>query len=115
MGKYQEWLSQTIQSLNDQLDQFEADLEVLANKRSLNADDKARQAQLKTFQERHRWHIKKLELCLRAVDNDALDMSDLAVIKESVELYVECHQDQDYYHDEGLYDCFESLDLTAYE
>merc|ERR1711972_90017 len=113
--KYQDWLASTIQQLNDQLDAFDADLELLGNKKSLSNDDKSRSSQLKTFQERHRWHIKKLELILRAVDNDAIDMSDLAVIKESVELYVDSHQDQDYYHDEGLYDCFESLDLTAYE
>jgi len=110
--KYQDWLTQTIQSLNDQLDQFEADLELLNNKKHLGADDKSRLAQLKLLQERHRWHIKKLELVLRAVDNDAIDMSDLAVVRESIELYVDNHQDPDCYHDEGLYDCF---DLVEFE
>lgn len=110
--KYQEWLTSTIQALNDQLDTFEADLELLGNKKSLSSDDKFRSGQLKTVQERHRWHIKKLEQLLRASDNDAIEMSDLAVINDSVDLYVETHQDPDYYHDEGLYDCF---DLAEYE
>merc|ERR1711879_797396 len=110
--KYQDWLASTIQTLNDQLDAFEADLELLGNKNSLSNDDKSRSSQLKTFQERHRWHIKKLELILRAVDNDSIDMSDLAVIRESIELYVDNHQDPDCYHDEGLYDCF---DLVEFE
>lgn len=110
--KYQEWLTSTIQTLNDQLDTFEADLEVLGNKKSLSNDDKSRSAQLKTFQERHRWHIKKLEQVLRAVDNDALDLGEIAVIRESVDYYVESHEDDDYYHDEGLYDSF---DLVEYE
>merc|ERR1712032_1518011 len=83
--KYQDWLTQTIQALNDQLDQFEADIEVLNNKKSLAVEDKSRLTQLKLLQERHRWHIKKLELILRAVDNDALDLSELAVIHESIE------------------------------
>lgn len=110
--KYQDWLTETIQRLNDQLDQFEADLELLGNKKSLSTEDKSRLAQLKVLQERHRWHIKKLELVLRATDNDAIDMSDLAVVRESIELYVDNHQDPDCYHDEGLYDCF---DLAEFE
>lgn len=110
--KYQEWLTETIQRLNDQLDQFEADMELLGNKKSLSNDDKSNLLQLKLHQERHRWHIKKLELVLRAVDNDVIDISDLAVVRESIELYVENHQDPDCYHDEGLYECF---DLTEFE
>ncbi|CAK0820082.1 unnamed protein product, partial [Prorocentrum cordatum] len=110
--KYQDWLSQTIQSLNDQLDQFEADIEVLNNKKSLNNENKSRLAQLKAHQERHRWHIKKLELILRALDNEALDMGDLACIRDTVDMYVEAHQDPDCYHDEALYDCF---DLAEFE
>merc|ERR1712146_467670 len=84
--KYQEWLSQTIQDLNTQLEQHEADIELLDSKRSLNGDDKARLAQLRIFQERHHWHIGKLELLLRGVDNEAVDMGDLAVVRDSVEL-----------------------------
>merc|ERR1711920_528491 len=108
--KYQDWLGQSIQSLNDQLDQFEADLEVLVSKRSLSSDDKSRQSMLKTLQERHRWHVKKLEQVLRAVDNDAVDLGDLALVRDSIDYYVETAQeDGDGCHDETLYDCF---DLT---
>ncbi|CAK0836956.1 unnamed protein product [Prorocentrum cordatum] len=110
--KYQDWLTSNIQVLSDQLDELEADLEVLGNKKSLSASDKSEQARLKTCQERHRWHVNKLEQVLRALDNNALDMSDLAVMRDFVELYVENHQDPDYQHDEGLYDCF---DLAEYE
>merc|ERR1712066_631136 len=70
--------------LNDQLDQFEADVELMSNKKSMGNDDKSKLAQFKTLQERHQWHINKLELILRAVDNDALDLTDLAVVRESV-------------------------------
>merc|ERR1712190_262977 len=96
--KYQEWLAQTIQVLNDQLDQFEADLELLNSKKHLSNDDKTQLGHFKLLQDRHRWHINKLELLLRAVDNDAIDMSDLAVVRESIELYVDNHQDPDCYH-----------------
>merc|ERR1712203_580411 len=110
--KNQEWLGSTIQVINDQLDEFDADLEILGNKKSLSADDKSQQASLKTCQERHRWHLNKLELILRALNNDSIDMTDLAVVRESIEVYLESHQDPDFYHDEALYDCF---DLTEFE
>merc|ERR1712039_1052008 len=110
--KNQEWLGSTIQVINDQLDEFDADLEVLGNKKSLGNDEKAEQARLKTCQERHRWHLNKLELILRALDNDSIDMTDLAVVRESVDVYLENHDDPDNYHDEALYDCF---DLTEFE
>merc|ERR1712060_329564 len=110
--KYQDWLSSMIQSLNDQRDEFEADGELLGNKKSLSGDEKSKLAQLKSNQERHSWHIKKLELILRALDNDAIDMTDLVLVRESVEYYLEAHGEADYMHDESLYDAF---DLAEFE
>merc|ERR1712187_99275 len=80
--KYQDWLSQMIQQLNDQRDEFEADVELLTNKKSLSGDEKSRLASIKVHVERHSWHIKKLELVLRALDNDAIDMTDLVLVRE---------------------------------
>merc|ERR1712187_492478 len=93
-------------------DEFEADIELLSNKKSLSGEEKSNLAQLKTNQERHSWHIKKLELILRALDNDAIDMTDLVLVRESVEYYIEAHGETDYQHDETLYDAF---DLTEFE
>jgi len=110
--RYQEWLVSTIQVFNDQQDELEADLEALGNKKSMSNDERGRQTQLKLWQERHRWHINKLELILRALDNNSIDMTDLAVVRESVEVYIDNHEDPDYGHDDSLYDCF---DLTEFE
>eukprot|EP00929_Paragymnodinium_shiwhaense_P111273 TRINITY_DN7903_c0_g1_i2.p1 TRINITY_DN7903_c0_g1~~TRINITY_DN7903_c0_g1_i2.p1 ORF type:complete len:900 (+),score=259.20 TRINITY_DN7903_c0_g1_i2:157-2856(+) len=110
--QHQDWLSSTIQQLNDQRDLFDADIEILSNRKSLSSDDKSRLAELKTLQERHGWHIKKLELLLRATDNDAVNLSELEGVRESVDYYVENHEDNDYYHDEELYAAF---DLAEYE
>lgn len=110
--KSQEWLVQTIQTLEKHLEEYDGDLEILNNKKSLSSDEKSRSAEIKIWQERHRWHSKKLELLLRALYNDNLDLTYLAVIRESVDVYLECHTDQDYYHDEGLYECF---DLAEFE
>jgi len=97
----------TIQALNDQQDEFDADLEALGNKKSLSNDEKSRQSRLRVLQERHKWHIRKLELVLRALDNDSVDLSEIAVLRESVEVFIDMHQDPDYVHDEGLYDAFD--------
>jgi len=110
--QYQDWLNNTLQVLNDQQDEFDADLEALGNKKSLSIDEKYRQTSLRSLQERHRWHTHKLELLLRALDNDSIDLSEIAILRESVDVFIEMHQDPDYVHDEGLYDCF---DLAEYE
>jgi len=110
--KYQDWLAHTIQALKDQLDQFEADAQLLSGKKNQKADDAARLPKLQKAQETSRWHIKKLEQLLRAVNNDAVEISDLACVKDSIELYVEAGEDSEMYHDEQLYDYF---DLTEYE
>lgn len=110
--KYQDWLGHTIQALKDQLDQFEADTQLLSSKKNQSSDDKARLPKLQKAQETSRWHIKKLEQLLRAVNNDAVEISDLAMVKESIELLVENGEESELYHDEQLYDSF---DLTEYE
>ncbi|CAJ1443507.1 unnamed protein product [Effrenium voratum] len=93
--KYQDWLAQNIQALKDSLDQFEADYQMLKGKKSLGNDDKARLQKLEIAQERTRWHIKKLEQLLRAVNNDAVEISDLAVVRDSIELFVDAGEDTD--------------------
>eukprot|EP00405_Crypthecodinium_cohnii_P058812 CAMPEP_0206611992 /NCGR_PEP_ID=MMETSP0325_2-20121206/55665_1 /ASSEMBLY_ACC=CAM_ASM_000347 /TAXON_ID=2866 /ORGANISM="Crypthecodinium cohnii, Strain Seligo" /LENGTH=829 /DNA_ID=CAMNT_0054131481 /DNA_START=41 /DNA_END=2530 /DNA_ORIENTATION=+ len=104
--QYKDWLSSVIQALNGQLEQFEFDLEALAAKRSLSAADKQRRDSLKTHQTHHRWHIKKLEILLRAVDNDAVDFGDLAILRDSIDYFVENPEDETF-HDESLYDSFD--------
>ncbi|CAJ1451379.1 unnamed protein product [Effrenium voratum] len=110
--KYQDWLAQTIHALKDQLDHFEADTEMLQSKKSLSSNESSRLQRLRTAQESSRWHIKKLEQLLRAVNNDAVDISDLAVVRDSVDLYVDAGEDSELAHDDQLYDMF---DLTEFE
>lgn len=110
--KNQEWLVSSIQTMNEQLEEFDADIEIYVSKKSMSNDDKDRLAFAKTSTERHQWHIKKLELLLRCLDNDAVDVSDLSIVRDSIEVYIDMCSDPDYPHDETLYDCF---DLHEYE
>merc|ERR1712224_493177 len=111
-NQYADWLNSTIQALNDQTDEVDADLEALGAKKSRSNDEKSRLVSLKQTLDRHRWHVRKLELLLRALDNDQVEIADLAIVRDSVDFYVENHHDPDCMHDEGLYDCF---DLHEYE
>eukprot|EP00931_Biecheleriopsis_adriatica_P113588 TRINITY_DN886_c0_g2_i1.p1 TRINITY_DN886_c0_g2~~TRINITY_DN886_c0_g2_i1.p1 ORF type:complete len:889 (-),score=246.94 TRINITY_DN886_c0_g2_i1:100-2766(-) len=110
--RYQDWISSSIQQLNDQRDEFEADLELLSNKKTLSNDEKSRMTELREWQDQHEFHIRKLELILRALDNDALELSDLACIRDSVDYYLESHKEPGFMHDEGLYD---GIDLQEFE
>lgn len=97
----------SIQTMNEQLEEFDADIEIYVSKKSMSNDDKDRLAFAKTSTERHQWHIKKLELLLRCLDNDAVDVSDLSIVRDSIEVYIDMCSDPDYPHDETLYDCFD--------
>lgn len=111
--RWQEWLTSTIQQLNDQREEFEADLELLSNKKNLSSSDKERIPELRAWQDTHEFHIHKMELILRALDNEAVDdLSDLDCIKDGVEFYLESHMEPNYMHDEALYDY---IDLSSFE
>ena len=66
-----QWLNQCIDTLNIQIDQFEAEIENLSStkkKKSRNADHE----QLEQFSQhldKHREHVQKLETLLRMLDN----------------------------------------------
>ncbi|CAD7927245.1 unnamed protein product [Amoebophrya sp. A120] len=107
----EDWLRKQLDGLNEGIEMFEADIESVLSKKNPSAREKDEAEEKRRFKERHEWHIGKLECLLRACDNDTLDLSELAVIKESVEYYLECGTEADYYHDEALYDNF---DIDAY-
>jgi len=96
---------------NDQQDELEADLRALSSNKPMSNYEKGRQTQLKWWQERHRWDTNKLELILRALGNNSIDMTDVAVVRARVEAYVDNHEDPYYGHDDSLYDGF---DLTEF-
>merc|ERR1719487_3007757 len=60
---------------------------------------------------RHMWHMSKMEVVLRRMDNDAIDLDELNSAKESIEYYVEECDDPDFYFDETVYDPFHLDDV----
>lgn len=105
------WISQLIANLKIQLDHFESEVEQLSagnKKKKMDKERHDRYEQLKGIQEKHNFHIGKLETIMRMVDNDALPLDQIRRIREDVEYYVDSNQDPDFEENEFIYD---ELDL----
>ncbi|XP_054873855.1 CCR4-NOT transcription complex subunit 3b isoform X1 [Amphiprion ocellaris] len=105
------WLTNTIDTLNMQVDQFESEVESLSVQTRKKKGDKEKQdriEELKKFIEKHRYHIRMLETILRMLDNDSVQVEAIRKIKDDVEYYLDSSQDPDFEENEFLYD---DLDL----
>jgi len=99
-----EWLIYQLHQLHDFEDEVEAEMESLTKK------EEGKRTTLVQIEERHKWHIEKLERLLRMLQNDEVDMSELAVLKDIVEDYMDRHKCPEYYHDDTMYDVFFTAD-----
>uniref|UniRef100_A0A6Q2X802 CCR4-NOT transcription complex subunit 3 n=1 Tax=Esox lucius TaxID=8010 RepID=A0A6Q2X802_ESOLU len=110
------WLTNTIDTLNMQVDQFESEVESLSIQTRKKKGDKEKQdriEELKRFIERHRYHIRMLETILRMLDNDSVQVDSIQKIKDDVEYYIESSQDPDFEENEFLYDDLDLEDIPA--
>ncbi|XP_042212879.1 CCR4-NOT transcription complex subunit 3-like isoform X3 [Homarus americanus] len=108
------WLSSSIDTLNIQMDQFESEIESLLatqKKKKMDKDKSDRIEDLKEYIDRHQYHIKKLEILMRMLDNQSIDCDQIKMIKEDVEYYIESSQDPDFSENVGLYDDIDMDDL----
>ncbi|XP_045623082.1 CCR4-NOT transcription complex subunit 3 isoform X6 [Procambarus clarkii] len=108
------WLSSSIDTLNIQMDQFESEIESLMatqKKKKMDKDKSDRIEDLKEYIDRHQYHIKKLEILMRMLDNQSIDCDQIKMIKEDVEYYIESSQDPDFNENLGLYDDIDMDDL----
>ena len=75
------WLNQSIDSLNLQVDQFEAEIETLGTaKKKKNRNENAEKIEeYQIFLEKHRDHVQKLETLLRMVSNDSVQFQQVQI------------------------------------
>uniref|UniRef100_A0AAQ5YKR5 CCR4-NOT transcription complex subunit 3 n=1 Tax=Amphiprion ocellaris TaxID=80972 RepID=A0AAQ5YKR5_AMPOC len=100
-----QWLTNTIDTLNMQVDQFESEVESLSVQTRKKKGDKEKQDridELKRLIERHRFHIRMLETILRMLDNDSVPVDAIQKIKDDVEYYIDSSQDPDFEENEFL-------------
>lgn len=106
------WLTQSISSLQIQIDQFESEIESLlaGKKKRLDKDKQDRMDELRGKLDRHKFHVTKLETLLRMLDNDGVEVEQIRRIKDDVEYYIESSQEPDFEENEYIYDDIIGLD-----
>lgn len=111
------WLTNSIEQLNIQLDQFECEIESALIAQKKNKKDKEKQDridELKGLLEKHKYHIKQLETILRMLDNTTVEVDQVKKIKDDVEYYIESCQEVDFEENEYIYEDIGLEDMQEY-
>jgi CCR4-NOT transcription complex subunit 3 len=103
-----DFLSNMVDELQQKIEAMEAEEEVLhaslkKGKRDLTKTN--RMEEISRVSERHKWHVNKLELLLRSLQNGGIETAQVLDLKDSIKYYVEDGHNIDYSgEDETLYD-----------
>lgn len=102
-----DFLSNMVEELERQVETTEAEAATLQAGLKKGKKDNAkaeRIAELERMAERHQWHIGKLELVRRSLENDGVEVEQVKDLEESIRYYVENNQEVDFMEDDSLYD-----------
>ncbi|CDS14244.1 hypothetical protein LRAMOSA06414 [Lichtheimia ramosa] len=102
-----EWITTTKIEIERQMEATEAEIETLQGTSKRGKKDHSRQERISELEhhfERNKYHLGRLELILRLLENDHLPVDKVAAIKDDVQYYVESNQDPDFEEDEYMYD-----------
>ncbi len=81
-----QWLNSCLDTLNLQIDQFEAEIETLQGggkkKKSRSADNSDQLEEYQGLLEKHRDHVQKLETLLRMLDNDNVNIDQVVIVMD---------------------------------
>ncbi len=101
-----DWLATQVDELSRQVEAAEAEIETISGsgkKKKGSAKDE-RASALEDANERRNWHISRLEILLRMLENGNLDTDRVTDIKEDILYFVESNMEEDFEEDEGIYD-----------
>jgi CCR4-NOT transcription complex subunit 3 len=89
-----DWINETVDRLNQQIDGIEAQQEQLqvVGKRGKKGSNHDQLDALTSQIDRHRKHVRKLEVALRMLENGFLDPDQIEEVKENVEYYIDSFQ-----------------------
>jgi CCR4-NOT transcription complex subunit 3 len=113
-----QWLATQVEELMRQIEVAEAEIELLQGGTTRSRRSKAagngggRVEELATLNERRKWHVGRLEIVLRLLENNTLQTETVSALKEHISYFVESNTGEDFEFDEGVYD---ELDLDAEE
>lgn len=94
-----EWLNCQIRRIQDEIDRTESKLETLSSnpdmgkkrgKKDNKGNDKERVDELRRHLERVKFHLLNLEVCIRMINNEKLEIKDVTTkLKEPLEMYID--------------------------
>ncbi|PAV21145.1 CCR4-NOT transcription complex [Pyrrhoderma noxium] len=101
-----QWLQSKVEELLLQVEQAEAEIETLQGgaKKKKSGQTNSRLEDLERLNERRKWHISRLEIVLRLLDNGSLPVERVLSLKDDVSYFVESNTEDDFDEDEGIYD-----------
>ncbi|WVR09216.1 hypothetical protein IAU60_006279 [Kwoniella sp. DSM 27419] len=98
-----DWIGSTTDELSRQIEQTEAEAEALQSTRKKKATGD-RLGELDELNERRQWHIGRLEVCQRMLENGQLAVDAVEDIQEDVKYFLEANSEEDFDFDQGIYD-----------
>lgn len=106
------WLNDCLDKLNDLIDSVEAEREKLLGSTKGKSKNKEALERFDNRVQKHKWHMAKLELIIKLLDNDDLEPSLVSGIKDSLDYYIESAVDDDgALGVEHEFDIYEDLEL----
>ncbi|KAG8680348.1 general negative regulator of transcription subunit 5, partial [Ceratobasidium sp. 395] len=105
-----QWLATQVEELMRQIEVTEAEIEQLQGGTARSRRAKAagggggRADELATLNERRKWHVGRLEIVLRLLENNTLQTETVIALKEHISYFVESNTGEDFEFDEGVYD-----------
>ncbi|TDL29808.1 hypothetical protein BD410DRAFT_736987 [Rickenella mellea] len=101
-----QWLQTKVEELLLQVETAEAEIESLqgGTKKKKGGSQSSRVEELEHLNERRKWHISRLEIVLRLLDNGSMAVDKVNTLKDDVSYFVESNTEEDFEEDEGIYD-----------
>lgn len=93
-----QWVNHQVEELQMQVEQTEAEVEALqgaGKKRNKGGQNVGRQEELEHLNERRKWHISRLEIVLRMLNNGSLPLDKVKDLKDDVGFFVESNMVRD--------------------
>ncbi|KAG8888765.1 general negative regulator of transcription subunit 5 [Tulasnella sp. 332] len=100
-----DWISSILAELERQVEQTEAEIVALqAPGKKKKSTATSRSEELQQIIDRRKWHMGRLEIVLRLVNNGTIAPEDVVAIKEDVNYFVESNVEEDFEENEFIYD-----------
>lgn len=103
-----DFISETIDKVNQQNETLEAQIQQIQSSvkknKKLSASKQQQVDSLEECMEKNNWHLSKLEIILRYLENGQVEPEQINEIKDSINYYIESNQDPDFYDDDTIYD-----------